>query len=312
MTLFIAYLSLVLGELVPKRLALQRSAGLALAVAAAARPVRRPDAPGHLAAVDRPPTRSSGCSAATRPRPARSSARRSCATSSSSTRASPTQERQILQRRLRRRVTGRSREVMRPRGDVDFLPADLPARGGVERRSAAGRTRASRSPATASTTSSASCTCATCSASTADDAGPCADVARPVLVLPGDQPGAARRSSRCGERACHLAVVVDEYGGTDGIVTLEDLVEELVGDIRDEYDAPEVRGDAADVRRRDHPRGVRRAQRGRAGGRRPYETVAGYVIARLGRLPEVGDTVEVAAAEGPAVLEVSAMSGATG
>jgi putative hemolysin len=124
---------------------------------------------------------------------------------------------------------------------------------------------------------------------------PLSSLARDVLVFPGTKQvlpalGEMRRAGG------HLAIVLDEYGGTAGIVTLEDLVEELVGDIRDEYDATEQQSaffggvheidgltnleDVKDETGIELPEG-------------PYETVAGYLIARTGQLPSLDMSVEV-------------------
>ncbi|UYM03937.1 hemolysin family protein [Solicola gregarius] len=122
-----------------------------------------------------------------------------------------------------------------------------------------------------------------------------ADLARDVPMVPGTLNVLAAMSNMRSLGA-HLAIVIDEYGGTDGIVTLEDLVEELIGDIRDEYDAEgqvterltggdvEVDGllnldDFAEETGIELPEG-------------PYETVAGYLIAVLGRVPTVDDECE--------------------
>lgn len=120
------------------------------------------------------------------------------------------------------------------------------------------------------------------------------EMARECLVLPGTRPLLAALSDLRREKV-HLAIVADEYGGTAGIVTMEDLVEQLVGDIRDEYDVEtqttrhvsgevEVDGllnltDFEDETGIDLPEG-------------PYETVAGFLMAELGRIPEVGDVIE--------------------
>jgi CBS domain containing-hemolysin-like protein len=97
-------------------------------------------------------------------------------------------------------------------------------------------------------------------------------------------------------RGFQMAVVVDEYGGTAGVATLEDLVEELVGEVSDEHD----RSRAEVVRSRDwvtFPGALRPDElKERAGvvvpEDGPYETIAGYVMSELGRLAVVGDTVE--------------------
>jgi len=98
-----------------------------------------------------------------------------------------------------------------------------------------------------------------------------------------------------------LAIVVDEYGGTDGLVTLEDLAEELVGEIADEYDlepaAYEVTVPLATTAPGMLVEGVVRADElAEATGFRlpdgPYETLAGFIMARLGHIPVEGETVE--------------------
>jgi putative hemolysin len=121
------------------------------------------------------------------------------------------------------------------------------------------------------------------------------EIAREVKMMPGTKRVLSAMSEMRRE-GHHLAIVMDEYGGTDGIVTLEDLVEEIIGEIHDEYDvaeeparafvdgAVEVDGllnleDFSDRTGLELPEG-------------PYETVAGYVINELGRLPVVGDALE--------------------
>jgi putative hemolysin len=99
------------------------------------------------------------------------------------------------------------------------------------------------------------------------------------------------------EEKFHMAIVVDEYGGTAGLVTLEDLLEELVGDIVDEFDVEEPTvercddgsvlvsalysvDDADDLLGADLPRG-------------PWDTVGGLMLDLVGRVPDAGDSVEV-------------------
>ncbi|NKI44907.1 hemolysin family protein [Streptomyces physcomitrii] len=100
-----------------------------------------------------------------------------------------------------------------------------------------------------------------------------------------------------------MAVVIDEYGGTAGVATLEDIVEEVVGEVRDEHDPHETpdlapAGLDEEGRSRYSADGAARMdQLARVGLRAPegpYETLAGLVARELGRIPATGDSVEVA------------------
>ncbi|MFD1716807.1 hemolysin family protein [Georgenia deserti] len=112
------------------------------------------------------------------------------------------------------------------------------------------------------------------------------------------------------EEGLQMAVVVDEYGGTAGVVTLEDVVEELVGDVADEHDRRRSGAHAGPGGTWVIP-GVMRpdelADRARlvVPDDGPYETLGGLVMDRLGRIPEVGDEVRVS----DVVLHVEQMDG---
>lgn len=121
------------------------------------------------------------------------------------------------------------------------------------------------------------------------------DLLRPAYVVPETKDLASllqdfRRTNS------HFAVVVDEYGGMAGICTLEDLIEEIVGEIEDEFDVAEVQIEQIDddTYRLDgmFPIDEFNARFGTELPDEDFHTVGGFVFGALGRAPEVGDTVE--------------------
>jgi CBS domain containing-hemolysin-like protein len=130
---------------------------------------------------------------------------------------------------------------------------------------------------------------------------------RQALYVPASRP-ADRVLDDLRRTRAHMAIVLDEYGGTAGIVTMEDLVEQVVGDIADEYDATTRRAvefngvlelagslsviDVRSAHRLDIPDGE-------------WTTLGGYAFAQLGRLPKIGDRVPFPSGE----LEITAIDG---
>jgi putative hemolysin len=188
------------------------------------------------------------------------------------------------------------REVLVPRTEVEFLPATMAIR---EAAAVVEQARYSRFPVYQESYDDVIGFVHSrdlLDTRSGEDGRRVGEVCRPVKFLPISKMVLSALSEMRKDRA-HLAIVVDEYGGTAGIVTLEDLVEELIGDIQDEYD------EEASRPRQLHGGEVEvdgllnldefAEQTGLELPEGPYETVAGYLLAALGHLPVDGESAEV-------------------
>ena len=292
-TIVISYVSIVVGELTAKRLALQRAESVAMALA----PVV--DFTGRIA---RPLIWLLGVSTNVLvrilggdPKVSREEVTNEeirAIVSGSTTLGD--EERRIVEDVFEAGERG-LREVMVPRTEVDFLPGDMPAYRAVRELLKAPHSRYPVIGDSADDIIGFVHVRDLLNPDLSSRTTPVAEVARPVLSMP-DTVRVLRALSEMRRGSSHLAIVVDEYGGTAGIVTMEDLVEELVGDITDEYDVVVeervgVRGDLvidglttldefAEKTGLVLPEG-------------PYDTLAGFFMARLGQLPSVGDAISL-------------------
>jgi putative hemolysin len=293
-TIVIAYVSLVFAELVPKRLALQRAEGVALALV---RPINA------VSVIFRPFIwlLSHSTNVVVRMLGADPNVGRGTI-SGEELRGmlAAHQELSDDERTLIDDIFGAGerelREVMVPRTEVAFLDASLPVFKAARMVSEAPHSRYPVVRGSHDDIVGFAHVRDILDPSVVERSIRVGQLVRPVAMFPGTKRVIpALMSMR--STGHHLAIVVDEYGGTAGIVTLEDLMEELIGDIRDEYDVEEVEsrqllGEDMEVdgllnlEDFEEETGVTLPEG-------PYETVAGYLVATLGRMPDIGDTVLV-------------------
>ena len=295
-TVAVSYLSLVLGELTPKRLALQRAEGLAMLVAPSL---------NRLATLSRPIVwvLSVSTNALVRllggdPKISGESISQEELRDLVAAHESLSSDERRLIDEVFRAGDREVREVMTPRTEVMFLEASMTASRAAKQLA---ESNWSRFPVVArdedDVVGFVHVRDLFLPNHPAGRAATVGDLAREVTRLPGTA-GVLTALSEMRRGNQHLAIVVDEYGGTDGIVTLEDLIEEVIGEIYDEYDK------AVDSEDKQPPGGPREVDgllnlddftesTGLRLPEGPYETVAGFVLAELGRLPAVGDTIEV-------------------
>lgn len=128
------------------------------------------------------------------------------------------------------------------------------------------------------------------------------DMMREPLFVPDSKP-IDDLLAELRARKTHMAVVVDEFGGTDGLITLEDLLEEIVGEIYDEHDIAEAEVEVGEDGTVILDGGyslsdlISRLDLGKVPDAEEYDTVAGYVIGTLGRIPKEGERVPFGEAE---------------
>jgi putative hemolysin len=293
-TIAISYLSLVVGELTPKRLALQRAEGFSLLVAAPLNAIAKLFRPiiWFLSKSTDVLVRILGGD----PKVSGESISQEELRDLVAAHESLSSDERRLIGEVFRAGDREVREVMTPRTEVTFLESTMTASRAAK---LVGDSNWSRYPVVGrdqdDVVGFVHVRDLFLPNHPAGRAATVGDLARPVTRLPGTA-GVLAALSEMRRDNQHLAIVVDEYGGTDGIVTLEDLIEEVIGEIYDEYDAEvapervEVPGEPREVDGLLNLDDFYEATRLRL-PEGPYETAAGYVLAELGRLPELGDSV---------------------
>jgi putative hemolysin len=294
-TLVIAYISLVFGELAPKKIALFRaesiamwSAGVVDLIANVFRPIiwllsKSTDVVVRIFGID--------------PKEAREQMSEEELLDLVTGHAALTEEERDIVEEVFNASERQVHEVMVPRTEVDFIDGSLTIAKAIALASEKSHSRYPVVRGSSDEVIGFIHVRDLIDPSLANSQAKIQELSRNIMFLPGTK-GILPALTEMRAQRQHLAIVLDEYGGTDGIVTMEDLVETLIGDIRDEYDGDEedlvpasesgdfevdgltsledLAGDAGI----DIPEG-------------PYETISGFVMHFLGRIPVEGDLVNL-------------------
>lgn len=308
LTLVIAYFSLVLGELVPKRIALHKTEEVALLVAApvsAVSVIFRPliwllahssDLILRALGIDPKATREE-------------ISEEELVDLVTGHKALSEEERDIVEEvfNASERLV---HEIMVPRTEVDFLDASLEL---GEATAIAIQKAHSRFPVVRGSSDEVigfihvrDLLDTTSSKKNQDKT--IIELIRKIMFLPGTK-GVLPALSEMRAQRQQIAIVLDEYGGTDGIVTLEDLVETLIGDIHDEYDSHDVEVSSPNTGEFKIDALISledlQEETGIEIPEGPYETLSGFVMHELGRIPSINDEIAIPGA----VIKVISMEG---
>jgi putative hemolysin len=294
-TLVIAYFSLVFGELVPKRLALFRAEQISLAsapvvdvIAKLFRPIiwvlsHSTNLVVRLFGID--------------PKEQRTAISEEELLDLVAGHAALTEEERDIVEEVFNASERQVHEVMVPRTEVDFMDASLTVGKAI---ALAIEKAHSRYPVVRGSSDEVIGFIHVrdlLDTSLANSNAKIQELARNIMYLPGTKAILPALTEMRKQRQ-HLAIVLDEYGGTDGIITLEDLVETLIGDIRDEYDSDEL-----EISEESHTGDFEidglisledlHEESGVELPEGPYETAGGFVMHYLGRIPVEQDIVGV-------------------
>ncbi len=295
LTLVIAYISLVLGELAPKKLALFRSEPIAIwsapfidFIAILFRPIiwllsKSTDIVVRLFGID--------------PKEERSQMSEEELLDLVAGHAALTDEERDIVEEVFNASERQVHEVMVPRTEVDFIDGSLTIAKAI---ALAAEKSHSRYPVVRGSSDEVIGFIHVrdlIDPSLVNSQAKIQELSRNIMYLPGTK-GILPALTEMRAQRQHLAIVLDEYGGTDGIVTLEDLVETLIGDIRDEYDGDEQELSIESRTGDFEVDGLisledLSSQSGIEIPEGPYETLSGFVMHFLGRIPHDGDLINL-------------------